>query len=324
MYMCSEISGEVDLQMIKSQTKVKTLLAYLNLYSKTPEVESLSCIRQYDDEPMCANSSLREDAALSETHLTSGGLPDGSHLISINASQREKAPAIIPASQSCRADLQSKRLKKAAGTAFFERRPRVEETKRNTGPVSKISAARWRLAAEAIERYPTILESYHPRSHDQSCFHLKPEEFLVHRVQNWPWDDLLRSVDGLVVGMVLWLACFVYGSIHVAAWNEHFPSLPEMWLWRSSSLYIGFCGGLWTVLNYITRSYKPLNAFWERWVDGGGKWWQNLLIGIPVVVCGSSLIFARVFIVIEAFISIRELPAGAYDTPAWSQVFPHF
>lgn len=160
---------------------------------------------------------------------------------------------------------------------------------------------RWQLASEAIKTYPAIRQHYVFHSHARDrCLHFKTEELLVSRVQNWPWDDLLRSVDGLVVGMVLWLACFVYGSIHLAAWNDHFPSMLERWLWRSSSLYIAFCGGLWTLLNYITRSYKPLNAFWERWMDGGGRWWHNILISVPVVVCGFSLIFARAFIVIEA------------------------
>lgn len=59
-------------------------------------------------------------------------------------------------------------------------------------------------------------------------------------------------------------------------------------------------------------------------MDGEGRWWQNLLIGTPVLVCDISLILARAFIVIEAFISIRELPAAAYETPTWTQVFPHF
>lgn len=35
---------------------------------------------------------------------------------------------------------------------------------------------------------------------------------LVRRVWNWPSDDLLRHVGGLVVGMVLWLACLAYGA----------------------------------------------------------------------------------------------------------------
>jgi len=33
--------------------------------------------------------------------------------------------------------------------------------------------------------------------------------------------------------------------------------------------------------------------------------------------------FARLFLVTEAFISIRSLPVGAYDTVTWVNVLPH-
>ena len=147
---------------------------------------------------------------------------------------------------------------------------------------------------------------------------------MVDRARNWPSDDLLRNVGGLIISMILWLACFLYGAIHLTAWNDHFPTNAEKWLWRTSGLYIGFCSALWIVLNSITQAYEPLNTFWERWMDGGGRWWHNIILGAPVVLCGLSLIFARGFVVIEAFVSIRELPAAAYETPTWTQVFPHF
>ena len=86
--------------------------------------------------------------------------------------------------------------------------------------------------------------------------------------RNWPSDELLRSVDRFVVGMVLWLANFLYGGIHAVAWNNHFPSVAEKWLWRASAIYIGFCGGLWVVPNFLVKAYRPLNDFWERWMDG--------------------------------------------------------
>ena len=325
MYMSSEMIGEVDLQLIKSQTRVKTLFAFMRLFSKVPELESMSCIGHFGDDTM----NLPGTVSPSENTRISGDQSDRSHDEDLGGHNegewRLPNKVMIPVSKACRADLTSKKLEKTAGTAFFERRPRVQEAKRDASLVSQVSVTRWKLAAQAIERHPAMSNHYVFHSHKQDqCLHFKSEELLVHRVPNWPWDDLLRSVDGLVVGMVLWLACFLYGAIHLAAWNEYFPSLVEKWLWRSSSLYISFYGGLWTVLNYMTRSYKPLNAFWERWMDGGGEWWQNILIGTPVVICGSSLNFARVLIVIEAFMSIRELPAGAYDTPTWSQVFPPF
>ena len=295
MYMSSEMSGAVDPRSIESQTIVKTLFAFLRLYSKVPELESMSY------RPLHHHNDVDTD----ENHVADR--------------------AFIPASEKCLLESRTKRLEKAAGTAFFERRPRVKGIEPSADAVSQISVNRWNLAASAVERYPAIREHYVFHSHGvEQCLHFKSEELLVARLQNWPWDDLLRNVGGLVVGMVLWLACFVYGAVHMAAWNDHFPSYAEKWLWRSSSAYISFCGGLWIILNYAAQAYRPFNVFWERWMDGGGRWWQNVLISVPVVVCGSSLIWARAFIVIESFISIRELPAGAYDTPTWAQVFPHF
>src|SRR5689334_11788089 len=44
MYSSSEMSGYVSPKRVRSQTWVKTLFAYLSLYSKTPEIERL-CIR---------------------------------------------------------------------------------------------------------------------------------------------------------------------------------------------------------------------------------------------------------------------------------------
>lgn len=43
MYMSSEVSGRVDTSQMQSQTIVKTLFAYLNLYSKVPEIEYVCC-----------------------------------------------------------------------------------------------------------------------------------------------------------------------------------------------------------------------------------------------------------------------------------------
>jgi hypothetical protein len=124
--------------------------------------------------------------------------------------------------------------------------------------------------------------------------------------------------------MVLWLANFCYGGFHVAAWNNHFPTDIEKWLWRISALYIGFCGGLWVLLNFTVARWAKLNAFWEKWMDGQKGPVRSFGLGLIVFVCGFSLILARIYVVVESFVSIRELPAAAYDTLQWSELLPHF
>jgi hypothetical protein len=148
------------------------------------------------------------------------------------------------------------------------------------------------------------------------------EQFLVKRVSKWPSEDLLRTVGGLV-GMILWASNLFYGGIHLTAWNYYFPTVAERWLWRSSSIYISFCGGFWIILNYMVYRLPRLNNFWDSWMDGMKGWLQDAVLGSLVMICGLSFILARGYIVLEAFVSIRQLPRAAYDTPSWSQIWPH-
>jgi len=47
------------------------------------------------------------------------------------------------------------------------------------------------------------------------------------------------------------------------------------------------------------------------------------ILGFVGWALGMAFIFGRGFLVIEAFISIRSLPAGAYDTVSWVGFLPH-
>ena len=229
MYMSSEMSGEEDEKSIGSQTVVKKLFAFLHLYSKVPEIESMSL------RPKALTSATNAvdmaGNASSETLLDS-------NLYNSSNDGPSHSGALTLASKACLCKLRSKKLEKAAGTAFFERRPRVKALDIDSSTIPQTTINRWALASAAIENCPAIRENHLFHSHNQDrCFHFRSEELVVPRVQNWPLDDLLRNVDGLVVGMVLWLACLAYGAVHLSAWNNHFPTEVEKWLWRLSSLY---------------------------------------------------------------------------------------
>lgn len=58
-------------------------------------------------------------------------------------------------------------------------------------------------------------------------------------------------------------------------------------------------------------------------MDGEKSLLQSLTLGATVIVCGLSLTLARLYVVVEAFLSIRQLPIEAYRTPQWTDVFPH-
>ena len=321
MYMSSEMSGRIDEKEMRSKTIVKTLFASLHLYSKQPEMESVCYSGRASPGVQTERSFPQLELAFSyssQSESSFGTIP--------NNLPSPSDPCFHFAPRRCATLLKASQNEKEAGTAFFERRPRVNAARTTASRPSLAALHRWKLAASALQKYPDALAdsvSFTHQSGTGPCTHYKPQQLVTVHSRNWPGDDLLRDVGGLVVGMILWLANFLYGGIHAAAWNEHFPSVTEKWFWRASACYIGFCGGLWVVLNFIVSSTPWLNEFWEKWMDGEKKWWHNVILGTLVFVCGLSLMVARTYIVVEAFLSIRELPVEAYATPSWAQIFPH-
>ena len=83
---------------------------------------------------------------------------------------------------------------------------------------------RWRLAAEAIIKYPAIKKrfktiAFADTEGNQTTYlqEEQPEELLVTCSTNWSREGLLSGQIGLVMGMVLWSVSVAYGGIHTAA-----------------------------------------------------------------------------------------------------------
>ena len=321
MYMSSEMSGATTSSNAESETVIKSFFASLNVFSRRPESESMAFY--HNEKPARSPKANAEAPTIRSPPLgsTVACSTDNSNARDVDFAESRNFRL---ASETCTQQILERVKKSRSATAFFERRPRVYEVSASGLELSPSTIKRWDLASTAAKLHPILMESHKMLEHcNGQCLHFASQELLTVSVPNWPGDDLLRNVGGLVVGMVLWLASLLYGAIHAAAWNDAFPTNTEAWLWRLSSCYIAFCGLIWVLLNYIVQKYQPVNNFWEGWMDGKGTWWQNALIGPPVLICGLSFFFARGFIVVEAFISVRSLPMEAYSTPSWTQVFPH-
>ncbi|KAI1395782.1 hypothetical protein F4819DRAFT_500756 [Hypoxylon fuscum] len=319
MYSSSEMSGYLYPRQDKSHTILKTLLVRFRMFSRVPEFETI-CLRQKflgeGGEPSNPSTST------SVTPGYPGNVMEISQLTQTSESFFLKAP------QNCLLDLQE-RHEKGHNTTFLERRPRIVIDQLGSRPPSTMDENRWLFIQRALQTFPMLYEDRISMSHlvgGTPCIHLKTEQLVADHVQNWPSNDLLRNIDGPIIGMVLWFANVCYGSIHAGGWNDHFPTVTELWLWRASAVYIGFCGGLWVVLNFLLARNPVLNKCCEHWMDGKTttSWWQNLGLGVIIFLSIFGFVLARIFVVVEAAISIRELPASAYQTPDWINLFPHF
>ena len=123
---------------------------------------------------------------------------------------------------------------------------------------------------------------------------------------NFTNEDIVIS-DLIMLGVGI---CF--GAIHCIAWGFPFPTHAELLIWRIS------CVAITAVPVYI-----PLMYFL-------GIWWESTdfeTIGdiayFSIFPAFILYIIARVFTLVLAFTSLRDLPPGAYETVLWTTSIPH-
>ena len=102
----------------------------------------------------------------------------------------------------------------------------------------------------------------------------------------------------------------VFGAIHLIAWSFNFVSHAEQKLWRAASLTVTVAPLIIAAI-FILVNHPPARARF-----------QDLLFLLLIFSC-LLYIFARLSLLIEAVISLRALPIGAYDTIQWISYIPH-
>jgi hypothetical protein len=116
----------------------------------------------------------------------------------------------------------------------------------------------------------------------------------------------------------------IYGSIFLAAWNFEFPTIPEMWLWRASSLVLVSYGPA-VFLTMAIRIPFMSTAFFTKVRAKLHKktWFFDIVKVLLLAVISITWAFARWYIAVESVISLRKVPAGTYETVNWTYRIPH-
>jgi hypothetical protein len=112
------------------------------------------------------------------------------------------------------------------------------------------------------------------------------------------------------------LSCF-YAGAHASAWNSHFPTYIERWIWRGACIYIVPVVPFLSTLDFMVGEVdlRISNEFLENLNEAV----FFFLAGMTTI----SYLLGRLFIPVEAFISIRSLPVGAFETVQWVEYWPH-
>ena len=178
-------------------------------------------------------------------------------------------------------------------------------------------------------------------------FRVDPRERPMPRILNdgFPWFTNVHDVT-LCLFVIL-----VYSAIHVCGWNLPYPSRTEKILWRISTLII-FCSTLiffvreiiWSIrrsaqflhLNQMKISMKSVYYIWTNKIDkvaganelivhrrperGSVTRWHAFVIGPS-----ATLYFlARLYVIVEALVSLRAAPKNWFRTLNWTSFLPHF
>jgi len=128
----------------------------------------------------------------------------------------------------------------------------------------------------------------------------------------------------------------LFGLIHCLGWSLIFPSGAERLIWRVSAVIISALPVLVLFSYSILLLFVPLIKLWrvkgivERpflflfvrcFVLPVGRcrivlWWIFVAL-IPIY------LLARIALLVEAFLSLRNLPPGAYSVVNWTNYLPH-
>lgn len=205
--------------------------------------------------------------------------------------------------------------KEGQGRSLIEGPP--DETVRFTESDIKILFA----AAKALqkEEYKALKTDYEAFDSKRGWLHSlhRDDELITHRIKNlhFDMDIVLSDIDGTNDPHILlsFLNIF-YGAAHASAWNSHFPTLLERWMWIISCCVL-VLPAIVTTIKLITQKMP------NKWhVDYYMSKAVQILLH-PVLLVYFS---ARIYMVVGSFVSVRNLPDGSYDTVDLSLYWPHF
>lgn len=185
---------------------------------------------------------------------------------------------------------------------------------------------------------------------------------LVDRVTNFPrrrHDSIPQEQHAFKTHLGISLTGFLYGGLHMLAWDASFTSEAESALWKLASVSLA-CSGLlvpvahaegvilnavrpWLMMDEEDRDAEEAEHLAEkaakmgRWKHGWRKWWWKfykwcflwmievvrVIKVVGIVVVGCVYLGLRFFIFVECLANLSHLPPSAYDVVRWSQYVPH-
>ena len=102
-----------------------------------------------------------------------------------------------------------------------------------------------------------------------------------------------------------------FGALHCLAWNSPFPTSKERLAWRVCSATTTALSALLALSIFVLGSHDNSET-------------MEIVIALAVIAVTLLYVIGRITIIVLAFMSLRALPADAFQTVTWNNYIPHF
>ncbi|KAL8791243.1 MAG: hypothetical protein Q9213_000200 [Squamulea squamosa] len=127
---------------------------------------------------------------------------------------------------------------------------------------------------------------------------------------------------------VLSVITATYVTIHIIGWNFTFPTPTEQILWRVASLVLLGSPFSYGVLFLLVTSQLSIfcRLFRVPQTNTATQLFERMHTILQYLIAAGwvgTYGIARLYIIVEAFVGLRALPAGVFQGVEWSNFFPH-
>ena len=167
------------------------------------------------------------------------------------------------------------------------------------------------------------------------------EKFLVNNVSNilvrGRFNNGVNKLDTPLARILILVFALLYCGSHLSAWNFHFPTLVEMWMWRGACFTMLCAPPLFVHCQIIMNPYGSIDTFDDQDED---KWDDRSVMDktrivfkygffvvhftLAYLVLEKLFLFSRLYLLAESLASLRSPANGTYTSVDWTEYLPHF
>ena len=165
------------------------------------------------------------------------------------------------------------------------------------------------------------------------------QEFLVNNVSNHivrgRFNSGVNKMDTHFASILIAVFSLLYCGSHLSAWNFHFPTVVEMWMWRGACFILLCAPFLFLHFKILLVNAELKNR------EGNDKSWRErsamdktriiLKYGflflhwlLACLILEKFFVFFRLYLLVESLASLRSPANGTYTTVQWTEYLPHF